>query len=262
MQNNIFPGLFVGQKLVTLKEVGSTNNYLKELLSNSKPLIEGTVIMAENQFAGRGQMQNGWFTEAGKNLTFSLLLKPKFLALNNQFDLNRAVSLGVYDTLVPFLGGQLKIKWPNDIYYADYKIGGILIENLVQGTQIRHAVIGIGLNVNQDQFPENLPFASSLKQILHQDYDLSGLLGEICVNIESWYIKLREGKQELIRNAYLQALYWFNEHKAFKKKGQFFVGRIIDVNPDGPLIINVGDNNNQSFQFKEVEFLNHPQVSL
>ena len=110
--------------------------------------------MAENQFAGRGQMQNGWFTEAGKNLTFSLLLNPEFLDLNDQFDLNRAVSLGVYDTLVPLLGEQLKIKWPNDNYYADYKIGGILIENLVQATQIRHAIIGIGLNVNQEVFPK------------------------------------------------------------------------------------------------------------
>jgi BirA family biotin operon repressor/biotin-[acetyl-CoA-carboxylase] ligase len=122
LQNNIFSGLFVGQNFLVLKEVDSTNNFLKELLSNSKPLMEGTVIMAENQYAGRGQHQNGWHAEPGKNLTFSLLLKPHFLPVIEQFDLIRAVSLGVFDALQPILGDKLKIKWPNDIYYADFKL--------------------------------------------------------------------------------------------------------------------------------------------
>ena len=261
MQNNIFSGLFAGQNLVTLKEVDSTNNYLKILLSNSKPLIEGTVIMAENQFAGRGQMQNGWFTEAGKNLTFSLLLKPKFLSLNDQFDLNRAVSLGVYDTLVPLLGGQVKIKWPNDIYYADYKLGGILIENLVQGTLIRNSIAGIGLNVNQQVFPDDLPYASSLKKILNNNYDLMALLGQICFNIENWYLKLKEGKYLLVRSAYLKALYWFSEYKAYETLGTTFNGNITDVEADGGLVIMEEANKRHLFKFKEVKFLNHPGVT-
>jgi len=153
LQNNIFSGLFVGQNFVTLKEVDSTNNFLKDLVSNSKPLMEGTVIMAENQFAGRGQQQNGWFTEAGKNLTFSLLLKPHFLDIADQFDMVRVISLGVFDALEPLVGKKLKIKWPNDIYYGDHKLGGILIENLIQAGQIRNSIIGIGINVNQERFP-------------------------------------------------------------------------------------------------------------
>jgi BirA family biotin operon repressor/biotin-[acetyl-CoA-carboxylase] ligase len=115
LQNNIISGLFVGQNFLLLKEVDSTNNFLKQLVSNSKPVIEGTVIMAENQYAGRGQQQNGWFAEPGKNLTFSVLLNPHFLAVTDQFDLVRAVSLGVFDALEPLLGAKLKIKWPNDI---------------------------------------------------------------------------------------------------------------------------------------------------
>jgi BirA family biotin operon repressor/biotin-[acetyl-CoA-carboxylase] ligase len=94
-------------------------HFLKTLLSNSKPLPEGTVIMAESQYAGRGQQQNKWHSEPGKNLTFSILLTPAFLAVSDQFDLNRVVSLGVYDALFPYLGEKLKIKWPNDIYYDD-----------------------------------------------------------------------------------------------------------------------------------------------
>jgi len=101
LQNNTFSALFVGQNLLTLKEVDSTNNFLKNLLSNSKPLPEGTVIMAESQFAGRGQQENKWHSEPGKNLTFSILFKPSFLGVLNQFDLTRAISLGVFDALEP-----------------------------------------------------------------------------------------------------------------------------------------------------------------
>ena len=190
LQNNIFSGLFVGQNLLTLKEVDSTNNFLKNLLSNSKPLPEGTVIMAESQFAGRGQQQNKWHSEPGKNLTFSLLLRPSFLSVNDQFDLVRAMSLGVFDALQPLLGDQLKIKWPNDIYYADKKLGGMLIENLLQGAQIKNAIIGIGLNINQEHFPGEAGNAVSLKQILQKNYDLRGLLADICNHIEAYYRRI------------------------------------------------------------------------
>ncbi|MBU1762117.1 MAG: biotin--[acetyl-CoA-carboxylase] ligase, partial [Bacteroidetes bacterium] len=99
MQNNIFLTLFVGHSLVKLNEVDSTNTYLKNLLSNSKPLIEGTVIMADYQTAGRGQKNNIWESEKGANLTFSILLRPSFLAINQQFQLNKAISLGISDVL-------------------------------------------------------------------------------------------------------------------------------------------------------------------
>jgi BirA family transcriptional regulator, biotin operon repressor / biotin---[acetyl-CoA-carboxylase] ligase len=188
LQNNIFSGLFVGQNFITLKEVDSTNNFLKGLLSNSKPLMEGTVIMAENQYAGRGQQQNGWHAEPGKNLTFSLLLRPHFLPVPDQFDLTRVISLGVFDALCPILGEKLKIKWPNDIYYGDNKLGGMLIENMILGGQIKNSVIGIGVNINQENFPESLSNAISVKQILHGDYDLKTLLSDICRNIEAYYL--------------------------------------------------------------------------
>jgi BirA family biotin operon repressor/biotin-[acetyl-CoA-carboxylase] ligase len=256
LQNNIFSGLFVGQNFVTLKEVDSTNNFLKDLLSNSKPLMDGTVIMAENQYAGRGQQQNGWHAEPGKNLTFSLLLQPHFLSLTNQFDLVRVVSLGVFDALEPLFGSKLKIKWPNDIYYDDYKLGGMLIENMVQAGQIKNSVIGIGLNVNQDNFPPHLSGAISIKQILHQDYDLKALLSDICRHIEAYYLNLKAGKISFVRNAYLSRLYWLNENKSFKSTNGVFNGTIRNVRDSGLLVI---ENNNQEeseFSLKEIEFLN------
>ena len=256
MQNNTFSGLFVGQNLLTLKEVDSTNSFLKNLLSNSKPLPEGTVIMAESQFAGRGQQDNQWHSEPGKNLTFSLLLTPTFLKVLDQFDLTRAISLGVFDALAPILGDQLKIKWPNDIYYGDRKFGGMLIENMIQGGQIKNAIIGIGLNVNQENFPPGAANATSIKQILHEGYNLNTLLSEICSHIEAWYLKLKAGKTELVRNAYLKRLYWLNENKRFRTGNTLFEGTIKTVRDNGILVIENNKGDELEFSLKEIEFLN------
>ncbi|MGZ3752186.1 MAG: biotin--[acetyl-CoA-carboxylase] ligase [Mucilaginibacter sp.] len=255
MQNNIFSGLFVGQNLITIKQLDSTNNFLKNSLSNSKPLSEGTVIMAESQYAGRGQQQNRWHSEAGKNLTFSLLLKPSFLPLGQQFDLTRAVSIGIANALGPILGDKLKIKWPNDIYYADGKLGGMLIENMVQGAQIKNSIIGIGLNINQEDFTLDVPNAVSFKQILHRDYDLKLLLSEICKNIEAAYLNLKAGRFELVRKAYMERLYWLNEDKMFRSNGVVFGGRIINVKDNGMLVVSSGAAEAE-YNLKEIEFLN------
>jgi BirA family biotin operon repressor/biotin-[acetyl-CoA-carboxylase] ligase len=255
LQNNIFSGLFVGQNFITLKEVDSTNNFLKDLLSNSKPLMEGTVIMAENQYAGRGQQQNGWHAQPGKNLTFSMLLTPRFLAITDQFDLIRAVSLGVFDALEPLLGNKLKIKWPNDIYYAGYKLGGMLIENMVQAGQIRNSIIGIGLNVNQDSFPQGLSNAISIKQILHADYDLKALLSEICRHIEAWYLNLKAGKVSFVRDTYLSRLYWLEESKSFRTEKGIFTGTIKNVRCNGLLVIENNNGDELEFRLKEIEFV-------
>lgn len=255
LQNNIFSGLFVGQNLITIKQVDSTNNFLKNSLTNSKPLPEGTVIMAESQYAGRGQQLNRWHSQDGKNLTFSILLNPGFLPLGQQFDLTRAVSLGIINALSPFLGDQLKIKWPNDIYFADGKLGGILIENLVQGTKIKNSVIGIGLNINQEKFPLEVPNAVSLKQILLKDYDLKLILSDICKNIEAVYLILKAGHFDVVRKGYLARLYWLNERKLFKAGGQIFEGVIENVREDGVLILNNGSGTSEYTQ-KEIEFLN------
>ncbi|MGZ3776276.1 MAG: biotin--[acetyl-CoA-carboxylase] ligase [Bacteroidia bacterium] len=256
MQNNIFSGLFVGQNLITIQHVDSTNNLLKELTSKSKPVPEGTVIMADSQYAGRGQQQNRWHSEPGKNLTFSLLLKPSFLSISMQFDLTRTVSLGIINALEPFLGEKLKIKWPNDIYYGDKKLGGILIENVVQGSQIKNSVIGIGLNINQQLFPLEIPNAVSIKQILHKDYDLKFILSEICKNIEAVYLSLKSGRYDAVRNAYKERLYRLNEKKYYRSQERVFEGRITGVTDEGLLVMDTDDGEGK-YNLKEIEFLNN-----
>jgi BirA family biotin operon repressor/biotin-[acetyl-CoA-carboxylase] ligase len=255
LQNNTFSGLFVGQNLVILPEVDSTNNFLKQALANSTPLTEGTVIMAESQFAGRGQQQNRWHSEPGKNLTFSILLKPVFLPLNRQFDLNVAVSVGIIKALQKVLGTQVKTKWPNDIYFNNSKLGGVLIENMVQGSQIKNAIVGIGLNVNQDDFGSGAPNATSVKQILQHDYDLKALLAELCNQIEAAYLLLRAENFAILKSFYIQNLYWLNEPRLFKANDNIFTGIIEDVNETGQLLVS---NNGKSrlYNFKEIEFLN------
>ncbi|WP_246001484.1 biotin--[acetyl-CoA-carboxylase] ligase [Mucilaginibacter gracilis] len=257
MQNNTFSGLFVGQNLVSLTEVDSTNNFLKQSLANSTPLIEGTVIMAESQYAGRGQRQNQWHSQPGKNLTFSILLKPTFLPLNRQFNLNVAISVGIIKAIEKVLGPNAKIKWPNDIYFGSNKLGGVLIENMVQGSQIKNAIVGIGINVNQTIFEDGAANAISVKQILHKDYELKALLAEICNEVEVAYLMLRSENFEPLQAFYLQKLYWLNELRPFAANGITFNGIIKDVNPNGLLCI---ETNNELIQynFKEIEFLNKP----
>ncbi len=225
------------------------------MLSNSKPVPEGTVIMAESQYAGRGQQQNRWNSEPGRNLTVSLLLNPVFLPPLYQFHLTRVVSIGVAGALIKVLGDEVKIKWPNDIYYGDKKLGGILIENILQGNVIKHAVVGIGLNVNQEEFPAWVPNPVSVKQILHADYDLRLLLSDICKNIEAGYLQLKSSGFQQIQAAYTSLLYWYGQEKPFSAGGEVFSGTVTGVSDTGYLQLS-RQGEIKEYSFKEIEFLN------
>ena len=150
---------FLGKKVVFLPECHSTNEEAQSLLNDQ--LIEGTTIITTNQKKGKGQRGNVWESEPGQNATFSTILKPKFISPANQFLLHLISSLAIHDALFPILGKKMKIKWPNDIYYNDFKICGVLIENTIRGNRIEYAIIGIGININQTNFEH--PNISSLK---------------------------------------------------------------------------------------------------
>lgn len=256
MQNNTFSTLFVGQNLIKLLAVDSTNTFLKNLESKSEPLPEGTVIMADHQFAGRGQQESTWQAEPGKNLTISILLKPKFLPLNKQFLLNMAISIAINKALSNYVPIGITIKWPNDIYYLNKKLGGILIENTIVGSAIKTAVIGIGLNVNQQLFTEELASkATSLHQILQQDVNLDELLNEICSQIESLYLQLKTGAYIFLTEAYVDKLYKINSPSMYRHNGEVFEGTITGVTESGLLNV-LKDGKAVQFNFKEIEFLN------
>jgi BirA family transcriptional regulator, biotin operon repressor / biotin---[acetyl-CoA-carboxylase] ligase len=252
---NIQPNtLFTGKLIKYLPSCHSTNDIAVQMIQSENMVFEGTVIITDNQTAGRGQRGNIWEASTGENLTFSLILKPNFLKASDQFQLNVAVSMGVFDFLNEFIDENLKVKWSNDIYYGDNKMGGILIENSLQGYQIGYSIIGIGLNINQTEFTNEK--ATSLKKITQNPlkYDLSELLKKLLENIEINYLRIKNNQYDSLKIKYLANLYRFQEYHYFRKNGQQFLGQIVGIDETGKLGIE-SDGNVIYFDFKEMEFV-------
>lgn len=254
LQSNDFSGIFIGQNRIVLERVASTNDYLKAELSKSKPFPEGTVIMAVEQYAGRGQVGTQWQSPRGKNLTASILLCPHFLHPSQQFTLNIAICLAIQQVLSTILNEEVQIKWPNDIYINNKKLGGILIENILQGNLWKYAIIGIGINVNQSDFPDKMTKAGSLIKLLHESYSIEKLLSEICTGIDHLYFQLRSGNFVEQKRLYGQHLFGINEIRSFKIDGVLVEGKIVDVDENGMLVIDF-NGHLAKFGFKEIEYL-------
>ena len=246
--------LFAGQKIIYLPSCQSTNDEAAELLSRDD-LPEGTLIVTDQQTKGRGQRGNRWEAQRGQNLTLSVVLKPSFLVATDQFWLNMAVSLAIQDTLAPLLpAAELTIKWPNDVYAGNRKLGGVLIENTLQGYNLAHSVVGIGLNVNQTTF--GLPTATSLllESPVPTDYSLPGLLTTLLEQLEKRYLQLRAGYQAALRTAYLQHLYAYQTLRTYEADGHRFTGVLTELDPTGRIgILTAGAV--RYFAFKEVTFV-------
>lgn len=252
---NIQPNtLFTGKLIKYLPSCHSTNDFAVQMIQSENIVFEGTVIITDNQTAGRGQRGNTWEASSGENLTFSLILKPNFLKASDQFQLNVAISMGVFDFLSEFLDEDLSVKWSNDIYYGDQKMGGILIENSLQGYQIGHSVIGIGLNINQTDF-NNLR-ATSLRKITKNplNYDLSEMLEKLVEKLEKNYLKIKNNEYESLKIKYLANLFRFQKYHYFKTNGQQFLGKIVGIDETGKLGIET-EGNVIYFDFKAVEFV-------
>lgn len=242
---------FLGKKVLFLSQCHSTNDKAAELMKE-KPQIEGTTIITEDQTHGRGQRGNVWESEPGKNAIFSFILRPNTISAQRQFQLHLITTLAIHQALFPILGKELKIKWPNDIYYRDRKLGGILIENTLKGTQIDSAVVGIGINVNQIHFT-NI-HATSLKEITEDTYEINDLIEQILIEVEKKYLELKNGHIKILEVQYLRRLYLYNQMCTFEATGRIFQGKITGVNPVGLLQIQE-DNLTHEFAFKEVAYL-------
>jgi BirA family biotin operon repressor/biotin-[acetyl-CoA-carboxylase] ligase len=244
--------LFMGHSMVFMPECHSTNDEAARLIESNVNALEGTVVITNNQTAGRGQRGNAWTTEHGKNLTFSLLMKPSFLAVRDQFYLNKVFSLGIYDYLNKTLTGNVKVKWPNDVMVEKKKICGILIENHLHGQQIQHSIVGIGLNVNQQKFP--VLTATSMLEHQEEEFPLEETLHQLLACLEMRYLQLRSGKFDELNNDYSAALYWIGEKHMFKKPEEVFEGIITGVDESGKLKVNV-DGTTEYFDLKQIQFL-------
>lgn len=242
-------GSIIGSEIIHFKEVDSTNNQIKNQESD---LQNGSVIISDFQTNGKGHHNNYWESEKGKNLTFSILLKPDNILAENQFDISRFVCLALIDYLKS-KKITAKIKWPNDIYIDDKKISGILIENSILGNKIKSSIIGIGININQDFFDPNLPNPVSLKQITGKIHDLNKELSQIIIFLNTRFDQLITNKNQQ-KAEYLNHLYRINVLSEFKSQDNKFSGTITGITSFGQLQIEV-NNKTGTFNFKEIEFL-------
>jgi BirA family biotin operon repressor/biotin-[acetyl-CoA-carboxylase] ligase len=239
--------------IIPVETVASTNTYLKEL-ANRQQLEEGTVVTARNQMAGKGQRGNTWEAEAGKNITFSILLYPSFLPVQRYFLLSETVSIGVKDTLDAYTDG-ITVKWPNDIYYQERKIAGILIENELTGNEFSKSVAGIGVNINQERFLSDAPNPISLKQITGREWDTEALLKELIRNILYRYEQLRNDDTETLTRMYHEALYRNTGFHRYESQAGIFLARIDRVSDDGFLHLVTDTNEKRNYAFKSVRFM-------
>jgi BirA family transcriptional regulator, biotin operon repressor / biotin---[acetyl-CoA-carboxylase] ligase len=236
--------------VISIPETHSTNDLLRQRL-RSERLPEGTIISTDFQTAGKGQVGNKWESEAGKNLLFSLVLYPAHIEIEKQFVISQIVSLAIKNTLERY-ASDISIKWPNDIYWKDKKIAGILIENSLQKGKIQFSIIGIGLNVNQTEFISDAPNPISLAQITAREYDREEILLQISSSILELYAN---GDFTNIQTNYLTSLYRNKGWHSFRAGNEIFEAKIGAIKADGMLELKLRDESIRGFYFKEVEFV-------
>ncbi|MGB7842304.1 MAG: biotin--[acetyl-CoA-carboxylase] ligase [Salinimicrobium sp.] len=238
--------------LIKVNAIKSTNSFAREMFRENNGM-PATCILAKRQLEGRGQRGTVWTSEEGKNLTFSIVYPKPALSPGRQFVLSAAVATTVLEVLEKFNLPRLKVKWPNDILSANLKIGGILIENVISEAKVAASIIGIGLNVNQQNF-EGLPQAGSMSGICKREFDLEDLLQQLLKDLEARLDHLSEETSEEILKTYKNHLFRRDMPSTFQlPDGTYFTGIICDVTPDGKLMVQKEDDLLQEYDLKEIK---------
>lgn len=229
-------------KFIHIDETDSTNLWLKAHATE-----ENTVVVADFQTAGRGCGSNTWESERGQNLLFSVLIHPRDIQANRQFHISMAISLAICEALGQHIG-DVSIKWPNDIYWKNGKICGILIEHTLKGSAITNSIIGVGLNVNQRHFLSDAPNPVSLWQITEQETDCILLLQDI-LRFFCNYL------EQDVKSQYLSLLYRRKGFHPYHDHNGTFMAEIVDVEDDGHLLLCDDNGTERRYGFKEVQFI-------
>ncbi|MHA7877695.1 MAG: biotin--[acetyl-CoA-carboxylase] ligase [Bacteroidota bacterium] len=243
---------FIGRHIIYEAVCASTNSRAVQCLEQQAAL-EGTVIITDHQYQGRGQRGQVWCSEPNKNLTFSVILFPTFLAIPNSFALNIITTLALQRVLSSYIPNGLRIKWPNDIYYRDKKLSGILIENMLEKHRLRASIIGIGLNVNQFAFTLSTP--TSLSLICQRVFSLQQLFEQLLESLEHNYLQLQMQGIAVLQAAYLSNMYWIDEVHSFRDAHHTFQGVITGIDAAGRLMIKLLDGTSRHYNTQEVMFL-------
>ncbi|MFW5759301.1 MAG: biotin--[acetyl-CoA-carboxylase] ligase [Bacteroidota bacterium] len=245
------------KKIFYFPSLNSTNKKAKELLQ-SETLPEGSVIFTSDQQQGKGYGNNIWESEPEKNLTASFILKPTFIKPYKQFLLTQLISLATMNVVKHFYKGEkrISIKWPNDIYAGDYKIAGILTENIIMGDKIQTTIAGIGININQVKFSDKLPNPTSLFLLTKQKTKPEVALDLLYQQIFHYYTLLQNSNNSTLELNYLENLYRYNLKSRYKTNELgTFDGIITGIDVLGRLKIKTNDNKTSLFSFKEIEFI-------
>ncbi|MCX7552012.1 biotin--[acetyl-CoA-carboxylase] ligase [Xanthomarina sp. F2636L] len=241
-------------RIIKLNAIDSTNSYLKQL-SVDETLADNTIVVANYQTKGRGQMGTTWVSDDSKNLMFSVLKDVSWLQADKSFYISISVSLALIKALEQFYIPKLSIKWPNDILSENTKICGVLIENVIKQNQLNSTIIGIGLNVNQTNF-SNLPKASSLRLISGQVFSLDEVMLAIIQNIEYYFTLLKDEKYQELKDVYQNLLFRKDKPSTFTNaEGLMFSGFIKSVSNSGSLQVLLEDDIIKEFDLKEISLL-------
>ena len=231
-------------------ETTSTNDELR-----LGDYAEGDIVWAERQTAGRGQRGHSWSSGEGLDLTFSMLLRPVFLEVAEQFWALRVTALALCDTFGEY-GIGTRIKWTNDIYAGDRKMTGVLIENMLEGGRLSRMIVGIGINVNSTEFDPSLPNPTSMAAETGCRFDRQEVLERFAANMQSRYEMLRTGGRTKLATEYDSRLYGLNERRVFAlPDGSRFEAAIRGTESSGRLVAELADGRLKSFAFKELEFV-------
>ena len=239
------------------KETDSTNNRLAQLCDREN-IKEFTTLLVDKQTAGKGQRGNSWESAPGMNLTFSTVLYPSALKAREQFTLSMLIALSVYDTLSTYAEG-FSIKWPNDIYWKDKKICGILIENDLSGHHIRRSIAGIGININQEVFNSDAPNPVSLKQITGKEHDRYEILAHILRRVQIYYNSLQMEDfavySDEISTRYARSLFRRRGLHPYEDANGKFLARLLRVEQDGRFVLEDEGGSEREYLFKEVQYI-------
>ena len=244
-------------KITRFKNIDSTNKYLQNLLEEGHDVVDN-IVVADFQSSGKGQGKNVWQSENGKNLLFSIALDMSCLRAENQFVLTQMVSIAMINVLKKYLPEEnLFIKWPNDIYFKNKKIAGILIKNEIKGMMMGTSIIGIGLNVNQESFDENLPNPISMKMITGKDYDLESILNDICFELRtlSLEFKVNAHSSQLTAHNYTNKLYRYKQWSFYQHEGSVKEMMIVGYDQFGRLLLKEKNDREVVCDLKEISFV-------
>lgn len=244
-----------GITLVRLESIPSTNVYAASLIEKNLA-VDGMVIVASHQTAGKGQDHNQWESKPGENLTLTIIIKPGGLQPSQQFILNEYTSLAVRDFILSMIPGtEVSIKWPNDVYAGDKKIAGILISNIIAGSKINWSVIGIGINVNQSKFESGAPNPISLKQLSGLTFDLDHCLQCFLDRFDNRFRQMQEYKFELVHYEYLNSLFRKGVSTEFVFRNQQITATITGIAEFGHLIIQTTEGDTLLCDQREIKMI-------